>query len=67
MNPADILDDVAAIARGAGQIILRHFADPTPTSLKTSHIDIVPAADTEAEAYIVRELSTRFPHHHIVR
>ena len=67
MNAADILDDVAAIARGAGQIILRHFADPTPTSLKTSRIDIVTAADTKADVYVVRELSTRFPHHHIVR
>lgn len=66
MIPADLLDDVTALARGAGEIILRHFAAPIPTSLKTSRIDIVTAADTEAEAYIVRELSTHFPHHHIV-
>ena len=66
MLPADILDDVTAIARGAGEIILRHFAAPIPTTLKSSRIDIVTAADTEAEAYIVHELKARFPEHHIV-
>ena len=57
---------VAAIARGAGEIILRHFAAPIPTTLKTSRIDIVTAADTETETYVVRELRRRFPDHHIV-
>jgi myo-inositol-1(or 4)-monophosphatase len=66
MQPIEILDDVAAMARGAGEIILRHFAAPVPTSTKTSRIDIVTAADTEAEAFIVGELRRRFPAHHIV-
>jgi len=66
MQPAEILTDVAAIARRAGEIILRHFAAPIPTTLKSSRIDIVTAADTEAEAFIVRELLRRFPDHHIV-
>ncbi len=54
------------IARGAGEIIMQHFAAPIPTTLKSSRTDIVTAADTEAEAYVVRELLARFPHHHIV-
>ena len=66
MFPSDILDHVAAIARGAGELILRHYTAPIPTTLKTSRIDIVTAADMEAEAYIVRELVRRFPGHHIV-
>jgi myo-inositol-1(or 4)-monophosphatase len=66
MQPAEIIGDVAAIARGAGDIILRHFAAPIPTSVKATRSDIVTAADTEAEAYIVRELLARFPGHHIV-
>ena len=66
MQPSEILSDVSAIARGAGEIIMRHFAAPIPTSLKSSRIDIVTAADTEAEAYIVRALVRRFPAHHIV-
>ncbi|HEY8933443.1 MAG TPA: inositol monophosphatase family protein [Rariglobus sp.] len=66
MDYSRILADVSAIARGAGDIILRHFAAPIPTTLKSSRIDIVTAADTEAEAFIVRELLARFPDHHIV-
>lgn len=66
MQPMDILDDISAIARGAGEIIMRHFAAPIPTTLKSSRIDVVTAADTEVEAFIVRELLQRFPDHHIV-
>lgn len=67
MQPAAILNDVAAIARGAGKIILRHFAAPIPISArKSTRSDVVTAADTEAEAFIVRELLARFPEHHIV-
>lgn len=67
MQPAEILDDVVAIARGAGEIILRHFAAPIPISArKTTRSDVVTAADTETEACIVRELRARFPAHHIV-
>ena len=62
-----ILADVAAIARGAGDIILRHFAAPIPISdRKSTRSDIVTAADIEAEAFIVRELLARFPDHHLV-
>lgn len=66
MELVELMPVVAAIARGAGEIVMRHFAAPIPTSVKTSQIDIVTAADTEAEAYIVRELRRRFPGHHIV-
>jgi len=67
MQAAAILDDVAAIARGAGAIIRRHFAAPIPISArKSTRSDVVTAADTEAEAFIVRALLARFPDHHIV-
>ena len=66
LPPAQILPVIAALARGAGDIILRHFAAPIPTSVKGSRSDIVTAADTEAEMFIVRELLRRFPDHHIV-
>jgi myo-inositol-1(or 4)-monophosphatase len=66
MQLTEVLNDVASIARGAGEIILRHYAAPIPTTLKSSRIDIVTAADKEAEAYIVAELQRRFPGHHIV-
>jgi myo-inositol-1(or 4)-monophosphatase len=66
MQPSDLLDDVVAIARGAGEIVMRHFAAPIPTTTKSSRIDIVTAADRETEAFIVAELVRRSPAHHIV-
>ena len=65
-RPADLLPVISALALGAGDIALRHFAAPIPTTSKTSRIDIVTAADTEIEAYLVRELMRLFPDHHIV-
>ncbi|MEO6996061.1 MAG: inositol monophosphatase family protein, partial [Lacunisphaera sp.] len=61
-----MLPAIVSVAQGAGEIIMRHFAAPIPTTLKSSRIDIVTAADTEAEAYIVKEILARFPDHHIV-
>jgi len=66
LNPADHLPAISRLAQSAGEIILRHFAAPIPTTTKTSRIDIVTAADTEAEAHIVDELRRLFPDHHIV-
>ena len=66
IDSAALLPIVTALARGAGEIMLRHFAAPIPTTCKTSRIDIVTAADTEVERYLVGELSRRFPDHHIV-
>ena len=66
MDYTQTLAEVVKIARGAGEIILRHYAAPIATTLKSSRIDIVTAADTETEAYIVAELLRRFPDHHLV-
>ena len=66
MNYVRTLSEITAIAQGAGEIIMRHFAAPIPTTLKSSRIDIVTAADTEAETYIVGRLLALFPDHHIV-
>jgi myo-inositol-1(or 4)-monophosphatase len=65
-DAAELLPGITTLARGAGEIMLRHFAAPIPTTSKTSRIDIVTAADTEVEAYLVGELSRLFPDHHIV-
>ena len=66
MDLPQTLAEVVKIARGAGEIILRHYAAPIPTTQKTNRIDIVTAADTEAEAYIAAALLARFPGHHLV-
>jgi myo-inositol-1(or 4)-monophosphatase len=66
INASELLPSIIALAQGAGEIALRHFAAPIPTTSKTSRIDIVTAADTEIEAFLVAELTRRFPEHHIV-
>lgn len=66
LDPAALLPFVSDLARGAGEIALRHFAAPIPTTSKTSRIDIVTAADTEVEAFLVGAIARRFPDHHIV-
>lgn len=65
-SAADLLPKITELAYGAGEIAMRHFAAPIPTTSKTSRIDIVTAADTEVEAYLVGELTKLFPDHHIV-
>ena len=66
MDTQRILPEVESLARRAGEVVMRHFAAPVPVTSKTSRIDIVTAADQEAEALIVGELTARFPGHHIV-
>lgn len=66
IDQSQTLAEVIRIAQGAGEIIRRHYTAPIPTTLKSSRIDIVTAADTEAEAHIVGELLRRFPDHHVV-
>lgn len=67
MSPEEILPEVAALARAAGAILRRHFAAPIAISArKSTRSDVVTAADTETEAYLVRELIARFPDHHVV-
>lgn len=68
-EPEKILPEIIAIARGAGEIVMRHFAAPVAAGgmeRKTSRIDIVTEADKETEAFIVAELTRRWPEHHIV-
>ncbi len=62
----EILPTILSVAQSAGEIIMRHFAAPIPTTLKSSRIDIVTAADIETEAFIMREILARYPDHHIV-
>jgi len=66
MDLSSTLEQVSAIARDAGDIILRHFAAPIPVVTKTSRIDVVTVADREAETFIARELLRRFPGHHVL-
>jgi myo-inositol-1(or 4)-monophosphatase len=66
MNLNDIVTIAAAIAQDAGELIMRHYAVAVTEKVKSTSIDIVTAADTEAEALIVSALTSHFPDHHIV-
>jgi myo-inositol-1(or 4)-monophosphatase len=66
MNPDTTLEQVLAIARHAGTILLRNLRQPIERTTKSSDIDIVTAADKETEQYIVCELIRLFPEHHII-
>lgn len=52
------LDDLAAIAREAGEVILGYYGKPIPTEAKADDSPLT-AADRAAHAYIVRELGKR--------
>jgi myo-inositol-1(or 4)-monophosphatase len=66
IQPSALLPVIRALAQSAGEIVMRHFAAPIPTTTKSSRIDIVTAADTEVEVFLVGELRRLFPTHHIV-
>lgn len=67
LEPAAILDDIAALARAAGAILRRHHAAPVEVAArKSTRSDVVTAADTAVEAFLAAELLRRFPDHHLV-
>jgi myo-inositol-1(or 4)-monophosphatase len=67
LEPAALLDDVSALARAAGSMLRRHHAAPVEVAArKSTRSDVVTAADTAVEAFLVAELLHRFPDHHLV-
>jgi len=60
----DLLSEIEAIARQAGEIALRYFGRITP-DIK-SDASYVTEADRAVEEFIHRELSTKFPHDAII-
>jgi len=66
LNLAALLPSVIDIAQQAGAIIMRHYAAPITALAKSNRIDLVTAADKEAEIYIVAALKALCPTHHIV-
>ena len=69
---SDILQTVIPIAHGAGAILregLQHVADAGAAdriAYKSAETDPVTEYDHRSEAYIVEQLTKRFPAHHIV-
>jgi len=53
-------------AHGAGRILRGYFGRVSNPRLKESHVSVVCDADLAAEAYVVKLIRRRFPHHRIV-
>jgi myo-inositol-1(or 4)-monophosphatase len=63
MTPS--LNDLKALAYGAGEILRAGFQQPKHLQLKRE-IDVVTETDLNAEKYLIGEINTRFPDHHII-
>lgn len=57
------LDLALAVARAAGQVLLRHFEGALEVSTKSSPLDLVTSADRAAEAAILDALRRACPDH----
>ena len=53
-------------AKGAGAILMEHFGNISSYEQKSTPIDLLTIADTKSEAFIVNEIKTTFPDHHII-
>jgi myo-inositol-1(or 4)-monophosphatase len=65
ISPADLLLEIEELARGAGEILLRHFRR-IDTYEKKGAIDLQTIADRESETWLTAELRARFPRHSIL-
>ena len=66
MNQMDMLEFAIKAAKGAGAILMQHFGMISTVKRKSTHIDLVTIADTESEAFILKEITKTFPDHHII-
>lgn len=63
----DLLFDAVSIARGAGEILRRHFRSGNlHTRAKLNDADVVTIADAESEAYILGRIRELHPGHSIL-
>jgi myo-inositol-1(or 4)-monophosphatase len=70
-NDEKLLEEIethaVAIAREAGQIVLKHFRGTVEVNFKgKNNLDPVTNADTESEAYLKKAINEKFPDHGII-
>jgi len=53
-------------AKGAGAILMEYFGNISSYEHKSTSIDLLTIADTQSEAFILNEIKTNFPDHHII-
>lgn len=66
MTHSQLLKFAIQTAKGAGSILMEHFGRISSYEHKSTSIDLVTIADTQAESYIIGEINKSFPDHHII-
>ena len=66
MTKTKMLNVAIQTAKGAGAILMEHFGNISSYEHKSTAIDLLTIADTKSEAFIVNEIKTTFPDHHII-
>ena len=61
-----MLNFAVRTARAAGAILMQHFGQISSYKRKSSPIDLLTIADTQSENFIINEIQTIFPNHHII-
>ena len=66
MNHPKKLEFAVNLAKDAGKILLKHFGKITSIDRKSSDIDLVTLADTKSEEFIIENIHSMYPEHHII-
>ena len=66
MTQTKMLNFAIQTAKGAGAILMEHFGNISSYEHKSTSIDLLTIADTQSEAFILNEIKTTFPDHHII-
>ena len=66
MTQTKMLNFAIQTAKGAGAILMEHFGKISSYEHKSTPIDLLTIADTQSEAFILNEIKTTFPDHHII-
>ncbi len=66
MTQTDMLNVAIQTAEGAGAILMEHFGKISSYKRKSTPIDLLTIADTQSEDFILSEIKTTFPDHHII-
>jgi len=66
MNQTEMLEFAIKTAKGGGAILMEHFGVISTVKRKSTPIDLVTIADTQSEAFILKEITKTFPDHHII-
>jgi len=60
------LKEIEKLARGAGEILKEGFRQDIKISSKDEEIDLVTEMDSRSEAFLLKQIRTRFPDHQII-